>query len=97
MQLLQLINPYVTSTLLSNARCYAIRCKYGFKFLVEKGITTPNKATIENIVKEHRLGELNVNKNFLEDGKHDTTIKKGNSKQCHSVTFFGGTTASTKS
>jgi hypothetical protein len=37
-------------------------------------VTTPSKSTIENIIKKNKLGEVNVNKNFLRENSQETTF-----------------------
>ena len=85
-QLLQHINPCVASTVLSGAKCYAIRRNDGFKYLLEMGVTNPSKSRIEQIVREKKLGEVNALKNFLKD-EEATKIKSGNSKKSRAVLF----------
>jgi hypothetical protein len=77
----------VISTALSGAKCYAIKRNNGFKYLFENGVTTPSKSTIENIIKKNKLGEVNVNKNFLRENSQETTSKNKNSSKSRAVIF----------
>lgn len=86
-KLLRNINPDVMSTVLSGAKCYAIKRNEGFQFLTKKGTKSPSKEKVEAVITKNKLGELNVNRNFLNKGTLETKIKKKNSKKWRSVIF----------
>ena len=86
-KLLQYINLAMTSTELAGAKCYAIRRNQGFKVLMDKHILNLSKAKVEDAISKNKIGELNVNRNFLKKGLRDMGIKKTNSTQCRAVIF----------